>query len=68
MPRSPWWKMSLLVVSVVAAVVVSTRGVDTQEAACYVAVSEGAVQGSHSGAACAFLGIPFGASTAAGSR
>jgi para-nitrobenzyl esterase len=38
------------------------------QSSCFVTLADGQVQGGNLGAACAFLGIPYGASTAANNR
>jgi hypothetical protein len=46
----------------------STMDVRTQSTSCLVSTSNGAVQGVDRGASCAFLGVPYGASTAGARR
>jgi para-nitrobenzyl esterase len=46
----------------------STRDARTQSTSCFVLTSNGAVQGVDRGASCAFLGVPYGASTAGARR
>ncbi len=60
--------LSVLIVAAVSGAMLSIHRVQAQIASCYVATSEGDLQGSHIGGACAFLGVPFGASTAGSSR
>jgi para-nitrobenzyl esterase len=43
-------------------------GVAAAQSACFVSLADGDVQGSNLGAACAFLGIPYAASTAGNNR
>ena len=42
----------------------STRTARTQSASCFISTVNGAIQGVDRGASCAFLGVPYGASTA----
>jgi para-nitrobenzyl esterase len=61
-------QLSVLMVAAVLGAMFSVHRVQAQIASCYVTTSEGDLQGSHIGGACAFLGIPFGASTAGSFR
>src|SRR4030095_6248249 len=57
-------KVFCVVIAMYVGTMISSREVHTQNASCDVALPEGQVHGTHLGAACAFLGVPFGASTA----
>ena len=46
----------------------STRDAQTQSTSCFISTSNGAVQGMDRGASCAFIGVPYGASTAGARR
>ena len=67
MGKSRWSTLAGLVVASVVTIL-SARDVHTQTAPCYVTTVDGDIQGSHIGGACAFLGVPFGASTAGNQR
>src|SRR5687767_2882772 len=68
MGGSRWLKVSGLVIAACVTAMFSAREVHTQAASCYVATANGDVQGRHLGAACEFLGVPFGLSTAGNRR
>ena len=57
---------SLVLIGAASALVLhlSTRDARTQSASCLVLTSNGAVQGVDRGASCAFLGVPYAASSA----
>ena len=68
MGGSRWLKVSGLVIAASVTAMFSAREVHTQAGSCYVATANGDVQGRHLGAACEFLGVPFGLSTAGNRR
>jgi carboxylesterase type B len=63
-----WLRLSCLIIAVGVAAMISTHAVHTQGASCYISLPEGDMQGAHVGGACAFLGVPFAASTAGSLR
>jgi len=63
-----WLRLSCLIIAVGVAAMISTHAVHTQGASCYISLPEGDLQGAHVGGACAFLGVPFAASTAGSLR
>ena len=65
-------RRSLRFISIAAAMALvlgfTMREARTQSASCFVSTSNGAVQGVDRGAPCAFLGVPYGASTGGARR
>jgi para-nitrobenzyl esterase len=65
-------RRSLRFISIAAAMALvlgfTMREARTQSASCFVSTSNGAVQGVDRGASCAFLGVPYGASTGGARR
>jgi para-nitrobenzyl esterase len=61
---------AVVLIGVAAALILhlSTRDARTQSTACFVLTGNGAVQGVDRGASCAFVGVPYGASTAGARR
>jgi para-nitrobenzyl esterase len=68
MGRSRRLKLSLLFVAAAAAATFSMHRAHAQTSSCYVVTSNGDLQGAHVGGACAYLGVPFAASTAGNAR
>ena len=66
--RSSLRAIALIGTASVLVLHLSTRDVRTQSTSCLVSTSNGAVQGVDRGASCAFLGVPYGASTAGARR
>ena len=65
-------RRSLRFISIAAALALvlgfSMRAARTQSTSCFVSTVNGAIQGVDRGASCAFLGVPYGASTAGARR
>jgi para-nitrobenzyl esterase len=65
-------RRSLRFISIAAALMLvlgfSMRQARTQSMSCFVSTVNGAIQGVDRGASCAFLGVPYGASTAGARR
>jgi para-nitrobenzyl esterase len=62
--RSSLRAIVLIVAATALLLLLSTRDARTQSASCFVLTSNGAVQGVDRGASCAFLGVPYAASSA----